>query len=150
MSFAKNNICIMFLKQPIRIRAPLSLERTVCFSVQEVLVWNYTLTFVIYLLLLETLLKSEKNTELGFWKGKTRVHKIGVGGNFGIGQKNGLCQNKMEWVKIKIVMVSMSCYFIILCRNYVLCRLSGSVEAGGRRRQIHPQFLKTLKSALLS
>ena len=24
------------------------------------------------------------------------VHKIGVDPNFGIGQKNGLCQNKME------------------------------------------------------
>ena len=30
------------------------------------------------------------------------IHKIGVGPNFGIGQKNGLCQNKIECVKINI------------------------------------------------
>ena len=64
------------------------------------------------------------------------IHKVGVGQNFGIGQKNSLCQNKMEWVKINIFqvfMVSMSCYFIILYRNYyVLCRLSGLAEAAGQ------------------
>ena len=58
------------------------------------------------------------------------VYKIDVGRNFGIGQKNGLCQcvKIKVWVKINIFqvfMVFISCYFIILYGNYyVLCRLS--------------------------
>ena len=54
------------------------------------------------------------------------VCKIGVGRDFDIGQENDLCQNKMEFkINIfQIFMVCMSCYFIILYRNYcVLCRL---------------------------
>ena len=54
------------------------------------------------------------------------VCKIGVGRDFDIGQENDLCQNKVEFkINIfQIFMVCMSCYFIILYRNYcVLCRL---------------------------
>ena len=51
-------------------------------------------------------------------------------------------------------MVSMSCCFIILYRNY-LCRLSGPAEKGGGGGEEgvtapHPQFLKTIKIALLN
>ena len=35
------------------------------------------------------------------------VYKIEVGGNFNIGQRNGLCLNKMEWVKINIFQIFM-------------------------------------------
>ena len=89
------------------------------------------------------------------------VYKIGLRPNFVMGLKNALCQSKMEWVGINIFqafMVSMSCYFIILYRNYCfLCKLSRLVEAGegwewgSSREQLLPpllfQYLKTLKSA---
>ena len=69
------------------------------------------------------------------------VHNIGVDPNFGIGQKNGLHQNKMEWVKINIFqvfVVSMSCSFIIHYRNELyrpsrLAEARGKEDGGGGR-----------------
>ena len=66
----------------------------------------------------------------------TWVHKTGVSPNFGIGQKNGLCQNKMESVKINIQV------FMVSMRD-------GDGGQEGVTAPL-PPFFKTLKSALLN
>ena len=60
------------------------------------------------------------------------IYKIGVGWNFAICRKDGLCQNKMEWVKIFSRSLRFP-YLPILSYSTeitVLCRLSGPAEAG--------------------